>query len=315
MKNILTTLLLACFITGTLFAQDNPEPKKSGNSNKSLLGYFIINDGKPVSNPYESDYLIDNYTNVIPSAKTLEMVIQHRFGSLNNGMEDFLGIYGAANTRLALNYAITDWVQVSLGTTKTFYLVDIGAKVALLKQSRNNHSPVDVTFIHNFSIDCRDDIYFGEDPQFSNRYAFFNELLVTRKFTNWLTLSVGGSFSHFNQVDSLYEHDNIAMHFLGRFKVSPQGSIIVNCDLPLNPDGISEWSDYWYEQAGTTAFEPAYNFGIGYEIATATHAFQIFIGSGNYLVPQYNVMKNPNKFFESTQDIFIGFNITRQWGL
>ena len=306
MKNIITTLLLVCLFTGTVFAQDTTATKKSGNSNKSLLGYFIINDGKPVSNPYESDYLIDNYTNVIPSAQTLEMVIQHRFGSLNNGMEDFLGIYGAANTRLALNYAITDWVQVSLGTTKTFYLVDLGVKFALLKQSRNNNSPVDVTFIHNFSIDCREDDNFGEDPQFSNRMAFFNELLVTRKFTNWLTLSVGGSLSHLNQVDSLYNHDKFAMHFLGRVKVSPQGSIIVNYDLPFKGENMKEWSEIKERLV--------YNFGIGYEIATATHAFQVFVGSGNYLVPQYNVMKNGNKFFVSTENIFIGFNITRQWG-
>ncbi len=313
MKNTIIILLLACFSAGTIVAQDEPATKKV-NSNKSLLGYFIINDGKPVSNPYESDYLIDNQTNVIPSAGTLEMVIQHRFGDMSNGMSDFLGIYGAANTRMALNYAITDWVQVSFGTTKTYLLCDVGLKVNLLKQSRNNHSPVDVTFIHNFSIDAREKEKFGIDYQFSDRYAFFSELLVTRKFTDWLTLSVGGSFTHFNQVDSLYEHDNVGLHFLGRVKVSPQGSIILNCDVPLNPEGISEWSDYWYEQAGATAFKPAYNFGIGYEIATATHAFQVFVGSGNYLVPQYNVMQNPNKFFESTKNIFIGFNITRQWG-
>ena len=87
--------------------------------------------------------------------------------------------------------------------------------------------------------------------------------------------------------------------------------------ISLNLDNMSEWSDYWtdyYVSQGMLApAEPTYNFGLGYEIATATHVFQVFVGSGNYLVPQYNVMKNTNKFFESTKDIFIGFNITRQW--
>jgi hypothetical protein len=223
-------------------------------------------------------------------------------------MSDFLGIYGTANTRMGLNYAITDWVQVSFGTTKTYLLQDVMVKVALLKQSRNNNSPVDVTFIHNFAIDSRKKVYFGEDYTFNDRFSFFNELLVTRKFTNWLTLSVGGSFTHFNQVDSTYdyEHDKIALHFLGRVKFSPQSSIIVNCDLPLEIEGIMEGPEF--------KNPPAYNFGIGYEIATATHAFQVIIGSGKSLVPQYNVMYNQNKFFESTKDIFIGFNITRQWG-
>jgi hypothetical protein len=312
MKNIIITLLLACFSAGMLVAQDTETPKTT-NSNKSLLGYWIIKDGKPVSNPYESDYLIDNQTNVVPTAQTMELVIQHRFGSLQNGFSDFLGIYGAANTRLALNYSITDWVQVSFGTTKTFMLQDFGVKFNLIKQSRNNNSPVDVTFIHNFAIDAREKEKFGTEYAFSDRMSFFNELLVTRKFTNWMTLSVGGSFTHFNQVDSLYEHDRIGLHFLGRFKFSPASSIIVNCDLPLDIQGMSEWSEYWYEKAGVDQFVPSYNFGIGYEIATATHAFQVFVGSGNYLVPQYNIMQNDNKFFESTKNIFIGFNITRQW--
>ena len=305
MKKYIILLLLACFTSGILFAQDTEAPK-STNSNKSFLGYWILKDAKPVSNPYESDYLIDNQTNVIPSAGTLGMFIQHRFGSLENGMSDFLGIYGAANTRMGLNYSITDWVQVSFGTTKTYLLQDFQVKFAILKQSRNNNCPVDVTFIHDFAIDSRKQTYFGDDYTFNDRFTFFNELLVTRKITNWLTLSVGGSFTHFNQVDSLYEHDKIALHFLGRAKFSPQSSIIVNCDLPLKIQGIAEWSEF--------TNPPAYNFGIGYEIATATHAFQVFVGSGNYLVHQYNVMQNQNKFFESTRDIYIGFNITRLWG-
>lgn len=316
MKNTTIILLLVCFNALAIMAQDT-ETKQVSNSNKSLLGYWILKDGKPVSEPYMGGYLIDNQTNVMPQANSLEMVIQHRFGSLQNGFEDFLGIYGAANTRLGLNYSITDWVQVTFGTTKTFKLQDFGVKFNLLKQSRNNNCPVDITYYHNFSIDAREKSYFGYNYEFNNRFTFFNELLVTRKFADWLTVSVGGSLTHFNQVDSLYDHDKIALHFLGRIKVTPQSSIILNCDLPLNLDNMSEWSDYWtdyYVANGTTpAIDPTYNFGLGYEIATATHVFQVFVGSGNYLVPQYNVMKNDNKFFYSTKDLFIGFNITRQW--
>ena len=68
--------------------------------------------------------VIDNQTSVIPSAKTLEMVIQHRFGSMENGLSDFLGIYGAANLRLGLNYTATDWLQIGIGTTKNYKLQD-----------------------------------------------------------------------------------------------------------------------------------------------------------------------------------------------
>ena len=36
----------------------------------------------PVRVPFESGILIDNQTCVIPTAKTLEMLIQHRFGTM-----------------------------------------------------------------------------------------------------------------------------------------------------------------------------------------------------------------------------------------
>jgi hypothetical protein len=297
-------IILACFGTSAIMAQDTVVTKKE-NKNKSLLGYFILNGSKPVTNPYEGGILIDNQTNVTPQAKTLEFVIQHRFGSIENGLSDFLGIYGAANTRLALNYTITDWVQVGFGTTKNYKLQDFSLKINVLKQSRDNKSPVDVTYYGNFSLDARDQDYFGENYKFGSRAAFFNELMVTRKFCDWFTFTVGGSFTHFNQVDSLYEHDKIALHLLGRIKFSPQSSIIVNCDLPLKIDGIKEWSEI--------KESPKYNFGIGYEVATATHTFQIFASSANYIVPQYNVMKNQNEFFKGTKYIFLGFNITRLW--
>ena len=302
MKNTIF-IILALLISSSVFAQDTLETKKE-NKNKSLLGYFILKENKPVT-AYEGAMLIDNQTSYIPSAKTLEMVIQHRFGSIENGLSDFLGIYGSANTRLALNYSATNWLQVGFGTTKNYKLQDFSLKANLLRQSKDNKSPVDVTYYGNFSLDARDKDYFGEDYKFGNRAAYFNELLVTRQVAKWFTASVGASFTHFNQVDSLYEHDKIGLHFLGRFKFSGQSSILINCDLPLKLDGIKEWGEF--------TNPPIYNFGIGYEVVTATHVFQIFAGSANFLVPQYNMMWNQNEFFKSTENIFLGFNISRVW--
>lgn len=314
MKKLMTLFMLAFVAPVFLFAQEEATETKKENSNKSLLGYWVAQGDKPVRNPYESGYLIDNATNVIQTAGTLEFVIQHRFGTMDNGLSDFWGIYGAANTRLGLNYSITDWLQLGIGTTKNYMVQDIGLKVNLLQQSREDKVPVSVTYFGDWSIQGKGkEEDYGMDYSFSDRFAFFNELLVTRKFTDWFTFSVGGSFTHFNQVDSLYDHDRIAMHFLGRIKVSPQTSVIVNYDLPLNIKGISEWGDHHYESAGMKRddYLSSPNLGFGVEIATSTHAFQIFAGTSTLLVPQYNTMKNFNH--ASDGDFFIGFNITRLW--
>lgn len=282
---------------------------KKENKNRSLLGYAIAQGATPARTPYESGYLIDNMTNIIPAAKTLEFIIQHRFGSMENGISDIWGIYGTANTRLGLNYSITDWLQVGFGTTKQYKIQDFGLKVNILQQSRDNQVPVAVTYYGNWSIDARSKDNFGADSTFRglDRFAFYNELMVTRKFTDWFTFTLGGSFSHFNKVDSLYDHDRFALHFMGRFKISSQSSIIINYDLPLDIQGISEWADHH-----NPADPPKSNFGFGWEISTSTHAFQIFAGTSTLLVPQYNVMLNQNDWTKG--DFFIGFNITRLWG-
>ncbi|NTV84499.1 MAG: hypothetical protein HGA23_09410 [Bacteroidales bacterium] len=100
------------------------------------------------------------------------------------------------------------------------------------------------------------------------------------------------------------EHDKIALHFLSRFRISEQSSIIINYDWPLEIDGIKEWT-------GDMQDPPKPNLGIGWEIATLTHAFQVFVGTSTFMVPQYNVMMNQNDWTKG--DLFIGFNITRQW--
>ena len=305
MKKIVLILTVALFGSGSIFAQDANATKPAGNENRSLLGYWIFKDAKPVRNPFEGGMVIDGQTSVIPSAKTLEMMIQHRFGSMENGISDLYGIFGSANTRLGLNYTVTDWLQLGIGTTKNYKLQDFSLKMNILKQTKDNKSPVDVAYYGNFSIDARNESYFGTAYKFGNRIAYFNELMVTRQFCSWFSAQVGASFTHFNQVDSLYEHDKIAIHTVGRFKFSPQSSIIINCDIPLKIEGIKEWM--------VIKDPPKYNFGIGYEVATATHVFQIFVSSANYLVHQYNVMKNQSEFFKGTKNIFIGFNITRQW--
>jgi len=63
-------------------------------------------EDKPVRTPFESGILIDNQTSVVPEKKTLELLIQHRFGKINaNGVSDLYGIYApAANIRMGLNY-------------------------------------------------------------------------------------------------------------------------------------------------------------------------------------------------------------------
>ena len=71
-KNILFILLLSLISTWAI-AQDGAAETAAAPEKD-----------KPVSAPFESGYLIDAQTTVIQPKKTLEMTIQHKFGTLEN---------------------------------------------------------------------------------------------------------------------------------------------------------------------------------------------------------------------------------------
>jgi hypothetical protein len=134
--------------------------------------------------------------------------------------------------------------------------------------------------------------------------SYFSQLVVARKFNDWLSLQAGVSFTHYNAVGILYDHDKVGVHASGRIKVSPQGSIIFNYDNPLKIKDISEQREWTNHPKPSVAF--------GYEVSTGTHAFQVFMASTTSLLPQDNMMWNQNEMDKT--GFAIGFVITRLWG-
>ena len=305
-KNILFIILFS-LISTISFAQD-VATDSTGVKEKD----------KPVRSPFESGYLIDAQTTVIQNAHTLEAVIQHKFGTVENGHSDLFGIYApGSNIRLGLDYVLLKNFQLGIGITKKNMTTDLNAKWTIMQQTRKNTFPVAIALYGNVAVDGRNISAFESgnvqiahhlgsvnEFKFPDRLSYFSELIVGRKFTDWLTVQAGVSFTHYNSVGVLYDHDKIGVHFNGRIKVSPQGSIILNYDRPLKIKEISEqheWTNH-----------PKPNVAIGYEISTSTHAFQIFLVTANGLLPQDNIMWNQNDF--NKQQWSIGFNITRLWG-
>lgn len=272
---------------------------------------------KPVLAPFASGILIDAQTTFIPAVKTLEALIQHKFGTIENGRSDLWGIYAAgANIRLGLNYVIIKNFQIGAGITKKSMTTDLNAKWSILKQTRKNTVPVAVALYANVAIDGRNisafesgtvrEAYSGPTGNFKfpDRLSYFSQIIIGRKFTDWFSVQAGASFTHYNSVGVLYDHDKIGIHVNGRIKVSPQGSIIFNYDKPLRVKDISEqhqWTDH-----------PKLNMAFGYEVSTGSHAFQIYMSAANGLLPQDNIMWNQNDFSEG--QLSVGFVITRLYG-
>ena len=300
MKKYILLLIILGITLNQTFAQDT----KKGKS-------------QPVSLPFDSGYLIDQQTTFIPDAKTLEFSIQHKFGSIQNGKSDMWGIYSpGANVRLGLDYVPIKNLQVGAGITKTNMYTDLTAKWTIWQQTEDNSMPIAVGLFGSVAIDGRSSVNIADEVfhysgnnmlksrvAFSDRMAYFSQLIIGRKFCEWFSLQAGASFTHFNLVGKTYDHDIIGAHVNGRIKFSPESSIIFNYDVPLKIKDISEQTSW------DTHAKP--NLAIGVDISTFTHSFQIYLESANGILPQENMIFNQNKL--NKKGIAIGFTITRLW--
>lgn len=288
MKKI-SLIILFSLCLSIVFAQDETEAKPVD---------------KPVYMPFASGMLIDAQSAYIPDAKTLEFVLQHRFGTVGNGIKDMFGLYAPSNIKMGLNYSLTKDVQIGFGATKKRNLTDFGLKWNILNQTRANSIPLTISLYGNFAIDGRSADIFGNNYKFMNRYSYFAQIIFAKKLDDWVSLQFATSYAHINRVEQGLEHDKFSVSLSGRFRFSDQSSIVFNYDIPLHITKFQENKD-------PDGFRPKTNFSIGWEIASGTHVFQIFIAASDNLSPQYNIMTNTKEF--GTKSMLIGFSITRLW--
>ena len=304
MKNIyyifrisVLTLLTLLMIKSTALAQEEATQETTETPKE-----------RPVRPAFESGLLFDAATTVVQPSKTLEMIIQHRFGTIDNGIHDFFGIWAPSNIRLGLNYSILDNLTIGLGATKYNKMEDFQLKYRIMEQTRSNSIPVTVMFYEVIGVDGSADTKWQESYKFSNRVSYFTQLLVSRRFNDHFSLQLAPGFTHYNAVDSIYNHDRISMSFAGRYKFTPQGSFIFSADFPLDVKGIYDFKKV--NTDNTKVFDRP-NICLGFEVSTSTHAFHIYLASAQGILPQEDIMWNKNDFFKG--EFLIGLNVTRLW--
>ncbi len=313
--------LVAClfFIAGPVSAQEEKTADKPVKA-------------KPVKNTFQSIWIIDNQTVMVPIKKTFEMDIQHRFGTWNKGYEDFWGMFAPSNIRLGFSYSPINKLNLGLGVTKSHFMWDASAKYSIIAQTKDKY-PVSVTFYTNMAItgtkatptitivnDKGSDI--ADIKHFTDRMYFFHQLIIARKVTDKFSVQVAPSLTHQNAVGGYYikndstgretyknmKHDHFAISVAARYKLTPVTSVIFNYDQPITKH---------------PTLNPKPNIGLGVEFNTSSHSFQIFFANYYDLNAQRNSLFNVNDpgnwnkiAAGSTKkggNFLLGFNITRLW--
>ncbi|WP_157976982.1 DUF5777 family beta-barrel protein [Taibaiella helva] len=225
----------------------------------------------------------------------LDLRINHRFGQLNAGVKEFFGLDNAT-TRIGLDYGITDWLMVGIGRSTFMKDVDGFVKVKLLRQTENNGMPVSVSYMGAVSAQ---DVKLLEQPEgadypFSNRVAYVNQLLIARKFSNWLSLQLMPTHVHYNFVQFRDEpNDVFAMGVGGRIKLTNR---------------IAFTGEY-YMLLGDKMRNTRNSLTLGFDIETGGHVFQLMFTNSTGITERTVIGQTTGRWEKG--DIHFGFNISR----
>ena len=303
-------LVALCITFSSLTAQKKPAKdtvtKKTTTARDTAAAEAVGKKNPYVKNTFDGNYIIDNQTVMVPIKGTFEFDIQHRFGTVVNGSADLFGLFAGANMRLAFSYTPVNNLQVGFGVSNENMLLDGNLKYAILKQTKDGSMPVSVTYYGNFVADTRKKDSTTLFVTTSDRFSFFNEIIIARKFSDKFSLQISPNVSHFNNrlvyldasgnIMPLLKNYNFSIAFSGRYKISEVSSLIVNYDQPVTQN---------------PANNPRPNISFGIEFKTSGHDFELFFGNYSSLFPQNNNVFNQNDFTKG--QFLVGFNISRLW--
>jgi hypothetical protein len=290
---IASILFILFFSTSVLIAQ---ETTKEPNT--------------PVTGTYNSGIFLENQTVLMYPAKTFEIVINHRFGKISDGFKEMWGVYSPSNIRMGFNYSLRNNLQIGIGTTKFYKQQDLNIKWGLLEQTTNNKIPVSVVYFGSLFLDAREtsSSFSYENYKYIHRLSYFHEILISRKFCDFFNMQIAPTYTHYNVTESASDTSSVRMRRQDQFGLSVLGKINMTPTIAFFFEYDHNFTKLYRKE--TDKFkEVKPNIAIGFENATASHSFQLFVTTASDITYQRNMVYNQNDFLHS--GLMIGFNITR----
>ncbi|MCG8305826.1 MAG: DUF5777 family beta-barrel protein [Cytophagales bacterium] len=263
---------------------------------------LIEDDDKKTSittSTFKGTRIISGHSVETRGAGTLDIIFMHRFGKINSGAYNLWGL-DEAWIRLGAEYAIGNAFTVGAGRSSYEKTYDGFVKYKFLKQTKGlKNFPVTGTAFISMAINTLKPTDETQDVKLSSRISYTYQILLARKFNEMLSLQLTPTLVHHNLVRTPEEHnDIIALGLSGRHKISRRMAITF---------------EYFYQFNNNTDEVNYDPFGIGLEIETGGHVFQLVFANSQAMIEQQFITGTTGDFFEG--DIHFGFNITRTFHL
>ena len=221
----------------------------------------------------------------------LYFIVAHRFGSIKDGFEGFYGLDNA-NTQIKFVYGLTNWFTVSGARSELAY--DFSGKFLIKNQERGGF-PVAIAGFGSLAINntLKESLY--PKMTFENRLIYVSQILISRKFSQNLSLEVVPTFFHENFVlDDNQENSQLALGLGGRYKFAKRWSLNIDYAAHLNRASNSVYKN---------------PLSVGVDIETGGHVFQMHF-SNSQGIHEAGFLGNTTGDW-TKGDVFFGFNLLR----
>lgn len=231
-------------------------------------------------------------------------IVAHRFGYVKHGFEDFFGM-DDANTQIKFSYGVTNWLTAHVSRSGFQKTYEMALKYRLMTQEKEGF-PVTLVGFNSLAINTEMKKEDFPNLKFDNRLSYVTQLLISRKFTERLSLELAPTYFHENTIrDILDENNNVitpnpqsndqfALGMGGRYKLTKRWSVNVDYAAHLN-------------RAKNSVFTNPLSVGV--DLETGGHVFQMHFTNSR-------AMNEAGFLGQTTGDwgkgeISFGFNLVR----
>lgn len=299
MRNLV--LIFTLLFASNLFAQEDLLKMLEEDSTSAPTTVFAT---------FKSTRLVNLHTNEQMKAQHLDFRIQHRFQPMLINQDNVYGLYNmfgldGAVMRLGLEYGVTDKLMIGVGRSNVGKTYDGFIKYKITEQTRGKKSmPVSINYFGNVAINTLEFTDKTRNNFFSSRLSFVNQLIVTRKFNEHVSLMISPTFVHHNLVETKAQSNDI-------YAIGIGGSVKLSRSSRFNFEYIPRLNARDDKKLDGTMYYDAFSFG--FDIETGGHVFQLHFTNASGLIEQQFIAQNTSNV--SLNSIRFGFNLSRVFSL
>lgn len=266
-------------------------PLLSFSQSDLLAGIDTVTTHQKVAAAFKGLKIVNLESTKLAAKGDLYFIVAHRFGSVKDGFEGFFGLDNA-NTQLKFVYGLTDYLTISAARSELAY--DFSTKFTLLNQITDGF-PVTIAGFSSLAINntLKESLY--PKLKFDDRFTYVGQLLISRKFSENLSLEVAPTIFHENFVDNpQQDNSQYAIGVGGRYKLSKRWSLNIDYAAHLNRASNSIYKN---------------PLSIGFDLETGGHVFQMHFTSSQGIHEAGYLGQTTGDWTKG--DVFFGFNLLR----